>query len=142
MFDGRDLDEAARFADDGRTARTRREQQDQSPALQPGVAAHAATTRALSKRLASLTASARSDDGLVRVTVGPSGLVTDLELAEGIRRLPAAETALLILRTMRTAQSALAALATSVTTETVGASSATGMAIIESYTARLQPFDE
>ncbi|MCA2215377.1 YbaB/EbfC family nucleoid-associated protein [Jidongwangia harbinensis] len=126
MFDGRDLDEVARFANDERS----------------GVAAHAATTRALSKRLASLTASARSDDGLVRVTVGPSGLVTDLELAEGIRRLPAAETALLILRTMRTAQSALAALATSVTTETVGAGSATGMAIIESYTARLQPFDE
>jgi DNA-binding protein YbaB len=126
MFDGRDLDETERLVDD----------------WQAGVDTSAAATRKLSERLSSLTASARSDDGLVRVTVDPSGVVTDLDLAEGIRRLPADVTAVLILKTMRTAQNALVALATSVTAETLGAGSATGRAIIESYASRLRHPDD
>ena len=120
MFDGRNLDDAERLVDD----------------WQAGIEARAAAARALSERLAGLSASARSDDDLVEVTVGASGVITELELDEGIRRQPAADTARSILATMRAAQAALTAAATEVTAETVGADSATGQAVIASFEAR------
>jgi hypothetical protein len=120
MFDGRDLDDAERLVDD----------------WQAGIEARAAAARELSERLAGLTASARSDDDLVTVTLGSSGVMTGLELADGIRRQPAADTARSILETMRAAQAALTAAATEITAETVGADSATGQAVIASFQAR------
>jgi hypothetical protein len=54
MFNGRDLDEATRLVDD----------------WQAGIEARAAQARELAARLGTLTASARSDDGLISVTVG------------------------------------------------------------------------
>jgi hypothetical protein len=120
MFDGRDLDDAERLVDD----------------WQAGIEARAAAARELSGRLAGLTASARSEDGLVEVTVGASGAITGLELADGIRRQPAADTARSILATTRAAQAALTAAATEITAETVGADSATGQAVIASFEAR------
>jgi DNA-binding protein YbaB len=126
MFNGRDLDEAARLVDD----------------WQAGIEARAAQARELASRLSTLTASARSDDGLVSVTVGSSGEVTDLELKEGIRDRPAAETARAILATMRSAQASLTAAATAVTAETVGADSETGKAVIASYVSRQRPPDD
>jgi hypothetical protein len=120
MFDGRDLDDAERLVDD----------------WQAGIEARAAAARELSERLAGLTASARSDDDLVTVTLGASGVMTGLELADGIRRQPAADTARSILETMRAAQATLTAAATEITAETVGADSATGQAVIASFQAR------
>jgi YbaB/EbfC DNA-binding family protein len=120
MFDGRDLDEAARLVDD----------------WQAGIEARAAQARELAARLGTLTATARSDDGLVAVTVGSSGGITDLELKEGIRDRPAAETARAILATVRAAQASLTAAATAVTAEIVGADSETGKAVITSYVSR------
>ena len=120
MFDGRDLDDAERLVDD----------------WQAGIEARAAAARELSERLAGLTASARSDDDLVTVTLGSSGVMTGLELADGIRRQPAADTARSILETTRAAQAALTAAATEITAETVGADSATGQAVIASFQAR------
>jgi hypothetical protein len=121
MFDGRDLDDAARLVDD----------------WQAGIEARAAQARELASRLGALTASASSDDGLVSVTVGSSGGITDLELKEGIRERPAAETARAILATVRAAQTSLTAAAAAVTVETVGANSETGKAVIASYVSRL-----
>jgi hypothetical protein len=126
MFNGRDLDEAARLVDD----------------WQAGIEARAAQARELASRLGTLTASARSDDGLVSVTVSSSGGITDLELKDGIRDRPAAETARAILATMRAAQVSLTAAATAVTTETVGADSETGKAVIASYVSRQRPPDD
>jgi hypothetical protein len=120
MFDGRDLDDAERLVDD----------------WQAGITARAAAARELSERLAGLSASVRSEDDLVGVTVGPSGVVTELDLAEGIRRQSAEDTARSILATMRAAQAALTAAATEITAETVGADSATGQAVIASFEAR------
>jgi hypothetical protein len=120
MFNGGDLDEAARLVDD----------------WQAGIEARAAQARELASRLATLTASARSDDGLISVTVGASGGITDLELKDDIRSRPAAETARAILATMRAAQKSLTTAATAVTAETVGADSETGKAVIASYASR------
>jgi hypothetical protein len=68
--------------------------------------------------------------------VGATGTLTGLELAEEVRRQPAAETARQILATLAAAQSDLTAQATAVTAETVGADSETGKAVIASLTRR------
>jgi YbaB/EbfC DNA-binding family len=125
MFDGGDVDEAARLVAD----------------WQAGFEARAGQARALAARLGALTATARSDDRLVAVTVGSTGAITDLELAEETRQRPAAETARAILAAMRAAQASLTEAATAVTAETVGADSETGRAVIASYVSRQSPAD-
>jgi DNA-binding protein YbaB len=126
MFDGPDLDAAERLVDD----------------WQAGIEARAAQARELAARLGTLTATARSEDDLVSVTVGASGAISDLELKEGIRERPATETAREILATLRAAQTSLTEAATAVTAETVGADSETGKAVIASYVARQAPEHE
>ncbi len=121
MFDGRDLDAAEQLVDD----------------WQAGIEARAAQARELSARLAALSATARSDDELVTVTVGPSGDLVALELDERIRDRPSAETAREIMAALRAARATLTAAVTEATTDTMGADSATGQAIIASYTGRL-----
>jgi DNA-binding protein YbaB len=126
MFDGRDLDEAERMVDD----------------WQAGIEERAVQARALSARLGSLTATAQSEDELVKVTVGASGTMSDLTLEEGIRDRPADETARAILATLRAAQATLTKAATLATAETVGADSETGKAVIASYVARQGSADD
>jgi hypothetical protein len=126
MFDGRDLDEAERLVDD----------------WQAGIEERAAQARVLAARLGSLTATARSEDELVAVTVGASGAIAKLDLEEGIRDRPAAETARAILATLRAAQASLTKAATEATAETVGADSETGKAVIASYVARQGSADD
>jgi hypothetical protein len=121
MFDGRDFDAAERLVDE----------------WQSGIDTRAEQARELSARLALLSATARSADDLVTVTVGSAGDLVGLELGEGIRGRPAEETAREIVATLHAAQSALAAAVTEVTAETVGAESATGRAVIASYNGRL-----
>ncbi len=120
MFDGPDLAAAERRIDD----------------WQAGFAQRAAQARDLADRLATLSASARSPDGHVTVTVGATGMLTGLELDEGVRRQPAAETARQILATLAAAQADVTARATEATAETVGADSETGRAVIASLTRR------
>ena len=122
MFDAPDLDAAERRVDD----------------WQAGFELRAAQARELAGRLAQLTVSAHSDDGLVTVTVGGGGALTGLELEEGVRRQPAAETARQILATLAAAQAELTAQATVITGETVGAESETGKAVIASLARRQQ----
>lgn len=122
MFDAPDLDAAERRVDD----------------WQAGFEQRAAQARELAGRLAQLTVSAHSDDGLVTVTVGGGGALTGLELEEGVRRQPAAETARQILATLAAAQAELTAQATVITGETVGAESETGKAVIASLARRQQ----
>jgi DNA-binding protein YbaB len=120
MFEGPDLDAAERRVDD----------------WQAGFEQRAVRARELAARLAELSGAARSDDGLVTVTVGAGGALTGLELDERIRRQPAAETARQILATLAAAQADLTAKATVATDETVGADSETGKAVIASLTRR------
>jgi len=118
MFDGPDLEAAERRIDD----------------WQAGFEQRAAQARDLAARLAALSASARSEDGHVTVTIGATGLLTDLHLDEEVRRQSAAETARQILATLAAARADLTAKATVVTDETVGADSETGKAVIASLT--------
>jgi hypothetical protein len=120
MLDGRDPDAADRWVDD----------------WQAGIEEQAAQAKALSERLAQLTGSARSDDDLIEVSVGPSGAVTNLRLDEGIRRQAAARTAREILATMRAAQAALAQHVAAAVAETVGAETEVGRAVVASFTSR------
>jgi DNA-binding protein YbaB len=120
MFGGQDLDAADRWVDD----------------WQAGIDAQAARAKELSGHLAQISGSARSEDGLVEVTVGPSGVVTALTLDEDIRDQPAEQTARDILATMRAAQAALTARASEAVAETVGVDTATGQAILATFTAR------
>lgn len=119
MFDGDDLDAAERRVDE----------------WQAGLERRAAEARDLASRLTGLTASAASRDKLITVTVTAAG-VTGLELAEGIRQRPAAQTAAAILDTMRAARAKLATLVTECTEQTVGADSETGRAVLAAYAAR------
>jgi DNA-binding protein YbaB len=123
MFDPSDLDSAEQWVDD----------------WQAGFEERAAQARELAARLSELTATARSEDGLVEVTVGSSGALVGLELDEDIRRQSADKTAREILATLRAAQAAMTKAATAVTAETVGAESETGRAVIASFTARQRP---
>ncbi|SDT69556.1 YbaB/EbfC family nucleoid-associated protein [Actinoplanes derwentensis] len=125
MFDARGLGEAERLIDEWRGSIEERSRR----ALE------------LSSRLARLTETVRSPDGLITVTVGSDGGLTRLDLGEGIRRRPAAGTAREILATLRAAQTAMVTTVTATTSETVGADSATGQAIIETFAARLRPED-
>ena len=123
MIDPSDLDSAEQWVDD----------------WQAGFEERAAQARELAARLTELTATARSEDGLVEVTVGSSGALVGLELDEDIRRQSAAKTAREILATLGAAQAAMTKAATAVTAETVGADSETGRAVIASFSARERP---
>jgi DNA-binding protein YbaB len=122
VFDPSHLDAAERMVDD----------------WQAGFEERACQARELAAQLSLLTATARSEDGLIEVTVGSAGTLVGLELEEGIRRRPAAETAREILIVLAAAQAAMTEAATEVTAETVGADSETGRAVISSFTAREQ----
>jgi hypothetical protein len=106
---------------------------------QSGIEERAAAARALSERVAGLTATARSADGLVEVTVASSGLLTGLRLAEAIRRRPAAQTSAEILAVSRAALARLAERVAEAVQETVGRDSATGRAVMGSFAARISP---
>jgi DNA-binding protein YbaB len=123
VFDPSDLDSAEQWVDD----------------WQAGFEERAAQARELAARLTELTATARSEDGLIEVTVGSSGALVGLELDEDVRRQSAAKTAREILATLGAAQAAMTKAATAVTAETVGADSETGRAVIASFTARQRP---
>jgi ABC-type transporter Mla subunit MlaD len=94
----------------------------------------AAQAKALSDRAAGLTATARSTDGAIEVTVDTSGGITKLVLSERIRSRPAHETSDQILAVMRSAQARLAQLMTQAAEE-VGAGDV-GRTIAASYASR------
>jgi DNA-binding protein YbaB len=97
----------------------------------------ATKARALSQRLGALTATARSNDGLVEATVASSGVLMGLHLDERVRRQPAAWIAKQVLAVTQQALDQLAAQAAEATQETVGEDSPEGRAIVASYTTRL-----
>ena len=104
--------------------------------------AQAARTADLSRRVSTLTATADSLDGAIRVTVGSAGQIQHLDLDDRIHDLPAADLAHEILATMREAQAALAAKVTTEVRNTVGTDSETGRAVIHSFTTRFPPPDD
>jgi DNA-binding protein YbaB len=107
-------------------------------------AAQAERARALSERVAELTVTATSDDGLVEVTVAGSGLVTDIRLADRVNSWRASAIAAEILAVMRRAQAELAGFVADAVADTVGADSPAGRAVVDSFARRFpaEPDDE
>ncbi|MGC4892913.1 YbaB/EbfC family nucleoid-associated protein [Micromonospora sp. DT31] len=103
------------------------------------LADRATRARDLSARSQALTGVARSDDGLVTVTVDGSGLLVDLRLDDRTRQHSATHTARQVLATTRAAHADLLRQLTAVTTETLGADDPAGQAILESHRRRLAP---
>jgi YbaB/EbfC DNA-binding family len=118
---GDDLDGADRWIDDWESAIQRR----------------AAQAKAFSERASGLSATARSKDGAIEVTVDASGGITALQLSERIRSRPAHETSDEILATLRAAQARLAQQVAEVADE-VGAGEV-GRTIAASYASRFHP---
>ena len=100
-------------------------------------AERAEQARALALRTAGMTATARSQDGLVEVTVGAEGQLQRLHLDERTRRQSAAATARAVLATIRAAQDDLIRQFAQATADTVGPDSETGRALTESLRRRL-----
>lgn len=116
------LDEAERWVDD----------------WQAGVEERAAKARVLSQRLAQVTVTARSRDGLVEATVDSSGALVAVHLDEGIRNQSAARTSEEIMTQVHAAQAKLSARVGVVAAETVGPEDPTARAIVASYADRFQ----
>jgi hypothetical protein len=91
---------------------------------------------ALADRMATLVSSADGDEGAIRVTVASSGNVIGLELDDRVRRYSGAELAAAILKVMRRAQAGLVDRVAAAIEETVGAGSATGRAVLDSFAGR------
>ncbi|MEV4345014.1 YbaB/EbfC family nucleoid-associated protein [Actinoplanes sp. NPDC049596] len=104
---------------------------------QQGFEERAARARTLSERTSGLSATAREADGIIEVTVGSGGQITDLRLDDEIQRQPAATTARQILAAIAAAKASLARDFAQVTAETVGLDSATGQAMMKSLNDRL-----
>jgi len=120
MLDESSLDEAERWVD----------------GWQAKIEARAAKVRELSERLAGLEATARSEDGLVQVTVGSSGVMTDLRLDDGVRRHSGQWIADQILAVSKAARRELASTVEAATNEAMGAESPDGRAILAAYADR------
>lgn len=100
------------------------------------VDAQAARAAELSRRVAALTGTARSEDGSIKVTVGSSGQVRELELDDRVRRLPGAELARQIMSVMGRAQAGLSTKVADEVRATVGTETETGRAVIHSFQTR------
>ncbi|HET6530205.1 MAG TPA: YbaB/EbfC family nucleoid-associated protein [Actinoplanes sp.] len=100
------------------------------------VSGRAEAATALADRVAVLTASATGAEGAIRVTVTSSGNLTELELADDVRRLSGAALAEQIMRVYRRAQAGLTERVAEAVGETVGAETETGRAVLESFAHR------
>ncbi len=102
-----------------------------------GVEERAAKARVLSERVAGLTASATSKDGLITVRLSSSGVLKDLRLDDGVRRHSGDWIGERILATTRAALERLAGQIDGAVAETVGRDSPEGRAILASFRAHL-----
>ncbi|MFG1990061.1 YbaB/EbfC family nucleoid-associated protein [Actinoplanes sp. NPDC048988] len=96
----------------------------------------------IAERLATLSATATDEDGVVTVTVAGPGVLTGLRLDDRMRQLSGAALSSEILRTMRRAQAALADRVTAAVDETVGADTEDGKALLDSYTQNFPADDD
>ena len=101
-----------------------------------GVDAQAARTAELARQVSALTATARSDDESITVTVGSNGQVEDLELDDRVHRLSGRDLSRQILAVMRTAQRRLSEQVAAEVQRTVGTDTETGRAVIDAFDRR------
>jgi DNA-binding protein YbaB len=101
-----------------------------------GVDAQAARAAELARQVSALTATARSDDESITVTVGSNGQVEDLELDDRVHRLSGRDLSRQILAVMRTAQHRLSGQVAAEVQRTVGTDTETGRAVIDAFDRR------
>jgi hypothetical protein len=107
------------------------------------VNAQAARGVELSRRVAALTGTPEGRDGAIRITVGSTGQMEQLELDERVHDLSGPQLAEEIMLVMRLAQAALSRRVADGVRVTVGEETETGRAVIHSYDARFPaPRDE
>jgi predicted site-specific integrase-resolvase len=94
-----------------------------------GVNEQARAAADLARQVSALSGTAESRDGAIRVTVGSTGQIERLELAD-------AELGRRIMRVMHEAQARLATAVAATVEETVGADTETGRAVIHSFETR------
>jgi DNA-binding protein YbaB len=93
----------------------------------------------LARQTAEMSATARSRDGLVEVTVDAEGQMTRLHLEEETRQQSATATARTIMETTRAAKVELLKKFDEATAETVGADNETGRVLSTALRKRLGP---
>lgn len=87
-------------------------------------------------RVADISVTEHSGDGAVRLTVGSSGLLTDLELTDRAGQLQPRQLAAVIMQTMRRAQGRLSEMVAEVMRASVGDDTDTVDAVVSSYRLR------
>jgi len=90
-------------------------------------------------QVAEISVTESSGDGAVRLTVGSSGVLTDLELTERAGQLQPHQLAAQIMETMRRAQSRLSGRVAEVMQSSVGDDTETVNAVVSSYQRRFPP---
>ncbi|GAA0516670.1 hypothetical protein Ade02nite_25160 [Paractinoplanes deccanensis] len=98
--------------------------------------AQAARSVELSRRVAALTGTAEGRDGAIRVTVGSTGQVEQLDLDDRVHELSGPRLAAEIVSVMRRAQAVLSTRVAEEVRATVGADTETGRAVIHSFDSR------
>ena len=95
-------------------------------------------------QVAEIRVTESSGDGAVRLTVGSSGVLTDLELTERAGQLPPRQLAAQIMDTMRRAQGRLSGRVAEVMQASVGDDTETVNTVVASYQQRFprQPEDD
>ncbi|MEU4220596.1 YbaB/EbfC family nucleoid-associated protein [Actinoplanes sp. NPDC026623] len=96
----------------------------------------------LSRRVASLAATAEGRDGAIRVTVGSAGQVEHLDLDDRVHELSGPRLAEEIVSVMRRAQAALSSRVADEVRATVGEDTETGRAVIHSFDSRFPAPDD
>jgi DNA-binding protein YbaB len=100
------------------------------------VQAKAERYQSMQAQVAEVTVTESSRDDVVQVTVGSSGVVTDLRISDRSRELSGAEIANLVLTTMRRAQSKITEKVADVMQRTVGDDPAAVASVVRSYEQR------
>lgn len=101
-----------------------------------GVDERAARAVDLARQVASLTATASSDDDTVTVTVGSNGQIERLDLDDRVQRLSGRDLSRRILAVMRAAQHRLSEQVAAQVQQTVGADTETGRAVVDAFGRR------
>jgi DNA-binding protein YbaB len=121
----------------GATGATGRNRQEQAQRWVDGwaesFARKAERYQSVQQQVEQLRLTAASPDGMVRVTVGASGVPIDLELSERARSIPPTELSALILATMRRAQGGIPDQVAQIMRDTVGQDTSTIGSVVDEY---------
>jgi DNA-binding protein YbaB len=98
--------------------------------------ANAARYQDMHQQVSTVSATERSLDGLVLVTVDANGVPTKLWIAERARDMPASRLSAEIMATMRAAQSKITDQVAQVMRDTIGHDEATAGALLQTYRDR------